>query len=332
MKLGDRTLKLQKTVRRLLARKKYVRFLSSVVKLQGKHRVKKAKAELRELRIQARDVGKLKQSNEDMKAEIDRLRAAVIEAQSNPVTPFKAISTSERDESASYSTPTKTRLEINDDYISPPTTSKERFQIQVDEFKKKMVIGIKGKVYTVAFPVVDCAVTISQPSLLCFSPPAPRSWIMSLMLGAFPDIPSISVCEITDIQSGLSREALSLFPNISEKERAANLFVSITYTPTMICAIGLSSTEDRNALINGLRGLISEVNISLDKSFLLSSAAEAPLSSEDGAVAQNKFERLASQVYLHLSQYFSLSTDVFCLCRWLPYPMTWQREKRSSCC
>ena len=68
--------KIQAIMKRLRARYRYRCFLRAVIALQCKLRVKIAKRVLREEKIAARDVGNLRQSNEQLKIEIERLRAA----------------------------------------------------------------------------------------------------------------------------------------------------------------------------------------------------------------------------------------------------------------
>ena len=59
---------------------KLSRFLRAVISIQCNYRRKCAKRELRNLRIAARDVNGLKQTNENLKKEIERLRAVAAEA------------------------------------------------------------------------------------------------------------------------------------------------------------------------------------------------------------------------------------------------------------
>ena len=80
LKLGDLTLRLQSLIRMLLKRRRYRWFLRAVTQIQCNYRIKCAKRELRNLRIAARDVNSLKQSNESLKKEIEKLKAIAAEA------------------------------------------------------------------------------------------------------------------------------------------------------------------------------------------------------------------------------------------------------------
>ena len=72
-------LRLQRILRGLFGRHRWVRFRKAVVVLQNRMRKRRAKAQLRVLRIAAKDVGTLKQSNEALKSEIDALKARAAE-------------------------------------------------------------------------------------------------------------------------------------------------------------------------------------------------------------------------------------------------------------
>jgi myosin-5 len=71
--------KLQRFVRGLVAHYRWTRFRKAVVVLQNRLRKGRAKAQLRTLRIAAKDLGKLKQSNDALKSEIDALKARAAE-------------------------------------------------------------------------------------------------------------------------------------------------------------------------------------------------------------------------------------------------------------
>ena len=73
--LTAQTINLQRIVRGLREKKKWRRFRVAVVTLQNRLRKVRARAILRALRIQAKDVGRLQQSNEALKAEIEALKA-----------------------------------------------------------------------------------------------------------------------------------------------------------------------------------------------------------------------------------------------------------------
>jgi myosin V len=73
------SVQLQRVMRGLYYRRRWFRFRRAVVVLQNRSRKAKARAQLRELRIAAKDVGKLKQSNDDLKNEIEALRARAAE-------------------------------------------------------------------------------------------------------------------------------------------------------------------------------------------------------------------------------------------------------------
>ena len=289
LKLTRYTVRLQKLIRRLLARRKYLKLLHAVVKIQGKYRIVVAKEELKALRIQARDLGKLQKSNEDMKAEIDRLRAAVVEAQNKP----GKVSEGSASQNAPLQTPKKES--VAQCIATPNTNSKQRFQNYVDEFRRKMSVGMVVRVYTMAHRGVEALVTLKEPSLVCFSR-APSLWtyFASFMRG-FPELPAISIYDIVDISSGLTNEASSLFTTISQKERAANLFVSIHYRPSMVCAIGVLSSDERNSLLNGIRALMSEIQITFTTQCLSASRAER-VSTRDEEGLESQVNSLTAQV------------------------------------
>eukprot|EP01036_Dinobryon_divergens_P031607 gene31607-41039_t len=73
--LTAQTINLQRIVRGLRQKKRWQRFRMAVVTLQNRLRKVRARAILRALRIQAKDVGRLQQSNEALKAEIEALKA-----------------------------------------------------------------------------------------------------------------------------------------------------------------------------------------------------------------------------------------------------------------
>eukprot|EP00597_Dinobryon_sp_UTEXLB2267_P010903 CAMPEP_0170102666 /NCGR_PEP_ID=MMETSP0020_2-20130122/3019_1 /TAXON_ID=98059 /ORGANISM="Dinobryon sp., Strain UTEXLB2267" /LENGTH=966 /DNA_ID=CAMNT_0010326055 /DNA_START=241 /DNA_END=3141 /DNA_ORIENTATION=- len=78
MRLVALTLKvvtLQRIMRGLIVKKKWKCFRRALITLQNRLRKARAKMELRTLRIAARDLGRLKQSNEALKAEIEALKA-----------------------------------------------------------------------------------------------------------------------------------------------------------------------------------------------------------------------------------------------------------------
>ena len=68
-------LRLSKIVRMLRARRFFLRIRRAVIALQCRHRVRVSKTILKKLRVEAKDVGNLKQSNDALKAEIENLRA-----------------------------------------------------------------------------------------------------------------------------------------------------------------------------------------------------------------------------------------------------------------
>ena len=72
--------RLQARMRALSARYKYRKLICAIVALQCRLRCKRSKVVLRDRRAAARDVGKLKQNNEAMKQEIERLRAEAAQA------------------------------------------------------------------------------------------------------------------------------------------------------------------------------------------------------------------------------------------------------------
>ena len=69
----------------------------------------------------------------------------------------------------------------------------------------------------------------------------------------FPSIPPISVYDVKELCSGLTTEALAVFAGISDKARADNLFVTLTFNPSMVAALEFKSLDDRNFVLNGLR-------------------------------------------------------------------------------
>lgn len=77
--LAKNTLRLQRICRGLISRRSYTIFRRAVISLQCLHRKRSAKKMLIALRIQAKDVGRLQQSNENLKAEIDLLRSKAAE-------------------------------------------------------------------------------------------------------------------------------------------------------------------------------------------------------------------------------------------------------------
>jgi myosin heavy subunit len=68
--------KLQAGLRMMCERYRYRCYVVAIIALQMKVRVLIAKRKTRELKAAARDIGRLKQSNEEMKLEIERLRAS----------------------------------------------------------------------------------------------------------------------------------------------------------------------------------------------------------------------------------------------------------------
>lgn len=73
--LVAQVINLQRILRGWKEKRKWRRFRRAVVTLQNRLRKTRARAILRALRIQAKDVGRLKQSNEALKAEIEALKA-----------------------------------------------------------------------------------------------------------------------------------------------------------------------------------------------------------------------------------------------------------------
>ena len=288
LKITKYSMILQKHFRRCIARFRYVRILHAVRVLQGKFRISVAKEELKSLRIQARDLGKLQRTNEEMKAEIDRLRSAMAIGQNKQV---------EVDEKSISPLAIQTPLKVAaDKQTAPPSTnSKQRFHNFVEEFRRKMLVGMVARVYTMTHGGLDTLVTVREPSSICFTK-APSFWsFFSSFLSGFPAIPSINVCDIIEISSGLTSEAIALFPTITQKEKAANLFVTIQFRPSMICAIGTSSPDERNFLLNGIRALMSETQITLTSQFFSSSKFDNS-ANLDGDSVENKVQQLAAQV------------------------------------
>ena len=73
--MATRAINLQRILRGLRELRRWRRFRVAVVTLQNRLRKVRARAVLRALRIQAKDVGRLQQSNEALKAEIEALKA-----------------------------------------------------------------------------------------------------------------------------------------------------------------------------------------------------------------------------------------------------------------
>ena len=73
--MATRAINLQRILRGLRELRRWRRFRVAVVTLQNRLRKVRARAILRALRIQAKDVGRLQQSNEALKAEIEALKA-----------------------------------------------------------------------------------------------------------------------------------------------------------------------------------------------------------------------------------------------------------------
>ena len=134
---------LQSLVRKFLLKRNFSKIRSATVSIQCRSRVKASVREFKRLRMAARDLGKLKNSNEEMKAEIDRLREAVALAKSAPASPLKSAVESEL-----------SSVEIIEEYVDVGNTvreskrrpdhhiskmdSKERFMANLVTFRLKM--------------------------------------------------------------------------------------------------------------------------------------------------------------------------------------------------
>jgi hypothetical protein len=79
VRMSMRTLKLQKVLRGLIARHRFVRFRHAVVVLQSRMRKGQSTKQLKVLRKSAKDLGKLRQSNEELKTEITSLKVKAAE-------------------------------------------------------------------------------------------------------------------------------------------------------------------------------------------------------------------------------------------------------------
>lgn len=79
LRFESNTVRLQRIVRGLVTMARFNRCRRALVALQCKVRVRSAKRQLRELRVAARDIGALKQSNESLKIEIELLRAKALD-------------------------------------------------------------------------------------------------------------------------------------------------------------------------------------------------------------------------------------------------------------
>eukprot|EP01035_Chromulina_nebulosa_P019020 gene19020-24840_t len=79
LKYNRNLIRLQKYSRGLTALSKFNKIKRAVISLQSRHRVKKAKNALRALKIEAKDLGNLRQNNENLKAEIALLRSKAFE-------------------------------------------------------------------------------------------------------------------------------------------------------------------------------------------------------------------------------------------------------------
>ena len=176
---------------------------------------------------------------------------------------------------------------------------KERFTFNTTQFRQKMKEGIFGKVFTVAFPPTDCIITLKEPSLLCFNQSAAGWSLISMFSTGTQDVAPISVCDITEIHPGLTPEAIAMFPAIGEKERATNLFLTVVFNPSMTYVISVQSADDRGTLLNGLRALITEIELVLNSVNENIRAVAGDVSFDESSVVEknSKLSRQVTSIY-----------------------------------
>lgn len=104
-----------------------------------------------------------------------------------------------------------------------------------------------------------------------------------------------SILDIKEIHAGLTPQASSLFPGISQSARAANNIVTVLYHPNLVVAFEMKSIDDRNFLVNGLRALVSEIQ--LDTTVAIGGPTPGPVRDADGSFDYKaKYESMLSQV------------------------------------
>lgn len=105
-----------------------------------------------------------------------------------------------------------------------------------------------------------------------------------------------SAVDVNEIHAGLTREAASLFSAITAKARADNMIVTLHFRPSMIMVFEMQSMEDRNFIINGLRSLVSEVQLDLNAPIEVASRSSAPAVVDDTIDYKARCEKMAAQV------------------------------------
>lgn len=199
---------------------------------------------------------------------------------------------------------------------------RKTFDQNLETFKTRLVEGFRVIVYSPGSPPTECSLQLEKPALLQFTPP-PRGFSLFARKPSY--IPPISVYDMNEISSGLSKDAMRTFTELSSNDN--NTFITLIFSvrnstssdeySSKFIVVKLFDSVDRNALLSGLRSLMNEVQLKMNTTPAasvgntpLSKASFSPATPGSAANHNEDVNELRANYEMLMVQLFILSNDL----------------------